>query len=134
MKSPCVSVGDSIEARCTKCRKNITHSIIEVNDQKPTLVECRICKRQHNFRPPLPLVNASVRQAELRRDLERKEWQVLRAGFNPAKALPYSMTLRCKVKTLIAHPTFGLGLVQRVVGVQKVEILFEDGCKVMRCK
>lgn len=134
MKNPCLSSGDSIEARCTKCRKNMTHSIIEVKEDKPTLVECRSCKRQHKFRPPLPQISPAVRLAALRKDGERKEWKSLCATMDPAKAKPYAMTLQCKIKTVIDHPTFGLGLVQRVVGQQKVEVLFEDGCKVMRCK
>lgn len=134
MKKTCLSIGDSIEARCTKCRKNITHSIVEIEQEIPSLVECRMCKRQHKFRPPLPQVSAGKRQAELRVEGERQEWKSLSAGFDPSKAIPYSMALNCKIKTLITHPNFGLGLVQRVVGVRKVEVLFKDGRKVMRCK
>jgi len=44
------------------------------------------------------------------------------------------MTATYKVKSLIAHPVFGLGQVQRVAGPQKIEVLFEDGLKMMRCK
>jgi hypothetical protein len=54
--------------------------------------------------------------------------------MNLAKATDYSMTATYKVKALINHPVFGVGLVQRVVGSQKVEVLFEDGRKTMRCK
>jgi hypothetical protein len=32
------------------------------------------------------------------------------------------------------HPVFGLGVVQRVVGTRKIEVLFEDGKKTMRCR
>jgi hypothetical protein len=68
------------------------------------------------------------------KEVERKEWEVLRPSMNSAKATDYSMTSAYKVKDLINHPVFGLGLVQRVVGLQKVEVLFEDGKKTMRCK
>ncbi|MDX2478966.1 MAG: hypothetical protein QNK24_01365 [Desulfuromusa sp.] len=44
------------------------------------------------------------------------------------------MTDVYKLNALINHPVFGLGLVQRVIGSQKVEVLFEDGKKTMRCQ
>jgi hypothetical protein len=75
-----------------------------------------------------------VRRTVNPKDTERKEWEVLRPNMNSEKATDYSMTDAYKVKALINHPLFGLGLVQRVVGSQKVEVLFEDGKKTMRCK
>jgi hypothetical protein len=53
--------------------------------------------------------------------------------MNSDAARDYSMTGAYKVKSLINHPVFGLGLVQRVVGERKVEVLFEEGKKTMRC-
>ena len=46
----------------------------------------------------------------------------------------YAMDKEYRVKAVIKHPVFGLGLVQRVVGDRKMEVLFEDGKKMMRCK
>jgi hypothetical protein len=43
------------------------------------------------------------------------------------------MTGSYKVKDLVEHPLFGLGVVQRVVA-NKVEILFEQGRKLLRCQ
>ena len=48
-------------------------------------------------------------------------------------AVDYSMTTAFKVGTVIQHPQFGLGLVQNNVGPGKIEVLFEDGKKKMRC-
>jgi len=39
-----------------------------------------------------------------------------------------------KVGTLIKHPKFGLGINQGAVGLRKIEVLFETGKKIMRCK
>jgi len=141
MQSTALSTGDPIEARCTKCRKNTDHTIVTLAEEGPVLVQCNTCSRQHKFRPPTaaktPAVRRTIkhRDAEIKhKDAERKEWEVLRPSMNSAVATDYSMTDAYKVKTLINHPLFGLGLVQRVVGSQKVEVLFEDGKKTMRCK
>ena len=134
MQSATISVGDAIEGRCTKCRKNTEHSIITLVKETPGQVECGLCSRQHKFRPPTAAKKPAARLATQHKDAERKEWEELRPGMNTAKATDYSMDNAYKVKALINHPSFGIGLVQRVVGSQKIEVLFEDGKKMMRCK
>lgn len=134
MKSATLSPGAQIEARCTKCRKNTDHLVITLTEEGPDEVQCSSCSRQHKFRPPTAAKKPAVRRTVNPKDTERKEWEVLRPNMNSEKATDYSMTDAYKVKALINHPLFGLGLVQRVVGSQKVEVLFEDGKKTMRCK
>jgi len=128
--------GDKIEGRCTKCRKNNEHNIITLTEEKPAQVECTVCKRQHKYRPPTAVKKPAVRQTTQHKleEAERKEWEALRPDMNSAKALDYSMEDAYKAKALINHPVFGLGLVQRIIGSQKIEVLFEDGKKTMRCK
>lgn len=128
------SAGDRIEARCTKCRKNTDHIIITLAEENPAEVQCNSCSRQHKYRPPTVTKKTAGRRATNLKDAERKEWETLRPNMNSDAATDYSMTGAYKVKSLINHPVFGLGLVQRVVGAQKVEVLFEDGKKTMRCK
>lgn len=134
MQSSTLAAGDKIEARCTKCRKNIEHLVIQVTGGEPDMVECGLCSSQHKYRPPTASPNPAVRQAGLRKTAERKEWQRLRPSMDKVKAADYSMVRSYKVKTLIDHPVFGLGVVMKMAGPQKIEILFEDGIKIMRCK
>jgi hypothetical protein len=134
MENATLSVGDKIEGRCTKCRKNNEHTILTLVEENPAQVECTVCSRQHKYRPPTAAKKPAARQANQHKEAERKEWETLRPSMNSAKALDYSMTEAYKAKALINHSVFGLGLVQRVIGSQKIEVLFEDGKKTMRCK
>ncbi|MCK4536209.1 MAG: hypothetical protein KAT93_04300 [Desulfuromonadales bacterium] len=134
MQSTTLTAGDPTEARCTKCRRNTDHIIITMGEESPIKVECNNCGRQHKYRPPTAARKPAVRRTIDPKDAERKEWEALRPSMDSAKATDYSMTAAYKVKALTNHPLFGLGLVQRVVGPHKVEILFEDGKKTMRCK
>ena len=134
MQSTTLSAGDPIEARCTKCRKNTDHTIVAMAEENPEKVQCTTCNRQHKYRPPTAAKKQAVRKTINPRDAERREWEILRPGMNSEKATDYSMMGAYKVKALINHPLFGLGLVQRVAGSQKVEVLFEDGRKIMRCR
>ena len=133
MQSTTLSAGDPIEARCTKCRKNNDHTIVTMGEELPEKVQCSVCNREHKYRPPSVPKKPAVRSAAPR-DADRKEWLVLQPTMDSAKAKDYSMMDSYKLNALIAHPAFGLGIVQRQVGTQKVEILFEDGKKTMRCK
>ena len=134
MQSTTLSAGDPIEARCTKCRKNNDHIIITMGDDVPVKVQCNICSRQHKYRPPIAAKKPAVRKTAHPRDADRKEWARLRPEMNSEKAKDYSMTDAYKVNVLLNHPIFGLGLVQRQAGSHKIEVLFEDGKKTMRCK
>jgi len=134
MQSTTLSIGDPIEGRCTKCRKNTDHIIITIVDENPGKVECQTCSRQHKYRPPTVAKKPAARQITKPKDADRKEWESLQPKMDSSKAKTYSMTDSYKVNTLIDHPVFGLGMVQRIIGAQKVEILFEDGRKTMRCQ
>lgn len=50
-----------------------------------------------------------------------------------ATALIYDMQARYKVGDLVKHHKFGLGVVKSLSGTNKVEILFEEGLKLLRC-
>lgn len=134
MSSKTLSVGAPIEARCTKCRRNTNHIIVAIAAEVPVKVECNTCKRQHKFRPPSTVKTATTRRTVDPKAAERKEWQELQPEMDNSQAVEYSMNSTFKVGSLVNHPVFGLGVVQRQGGTHKVEVLFEDGKKTMRCK
>ncbi len=134
MQRTTLSTGGSIEGRCTKCRKNTDHIIISLEGEKPGKVECQICSRQHKYRPPTVPKKTAVRQTIKPKDADQKEWESLQLSEESAKVQNYSMTESYKLNALIKHPVFGLGIVQRIIGSQKIEVLFEDGKKTMRCQ
>lgn len=127
------ATGDPVEARCTKCRKLTSHTLVPA-EAGPTKLQCSVCS--HLRKPP---VAASPKKPAPRRSAdpaaeERKEWAALEPAMNSTNAANYSMTSSYKLKTLINHPLFGLGQVQRIIGQKKMEVLFSDGKKTMRCK
>ena len=134
MQSPTSSVSDRIEAHCTKCRKNTDHIIVTMGEETPAKVQCQECQRQHKYRPPKTTRSTAELRAAHQQEDERKEWKTLEPNMDSAKASTYSMTAAYKVGALINHPVFGLGSVQRIAGLRKIEVLFEDGKKTMRCK
>ena len=133
MKSTGSSVGDIIDARCTKCLQVTNHVIIAMIDSKPANVQCNTCNGTHRYRPPVPTPKAARRISDSP-VVKQEEWAELRTAMTNVSARDYAMDKEYRVGTVINHPSFGLGLVKRIVGNRKMEVLFEDGRKMMRCK
>lgn len=146
-----LSAGDIIEARCTKCREVLNHRIVAMVEEKVVRVECNTCNGVHNYHaPPTAKEAKAPKKASIakprstsavprvsRRDpveVEREEWASLQPTFDHDKALPYDMNGRFNVKRLILHPTFGIGLVKTVIVPNKMQVLFKDGIKLLRCQ
>ena len=129
-----LTAGDPIEARCTKCRKNTNHIVVAMKDDVPVKVQCNTCSGQHKYRPPTAPKKPAVRRTADPKVAEQKEWAELMPTLNSDQAVAYSMDSSYKNGALINHPEFGIGINQGVIGLRKIEVLFEDGKKIMRCK
>ena len=129
-----LSTGDPIEARCTKCRKITNHTIVEMKDTTPAKVQCNTCQGQHLYRKPKAIPQTAAMKAANVKRAEQKKWVALQTDIEGKNAKQYSMDIEYKFDSVVKHPKFGLGLVQRFTGTRKMEVLFEDGLKTMRCK
>lgn len=61
-------------------------------------------------------------------------WQEYMVRFAAVEPRPYSMQESFEPDTPLIHPTFGRGVVLQVSRPDKIEVLFEDGLKTLRCK
>ena len=139
MTNKAPAAGDPIESRCTKCRKITNHIIVAMDGDVPVKVQCNTCDGQHKYYPPAAKKTAAKKPAPRTRKTadpkvaEQEEWQSLKADIEAKPAVDYAMTTAFKVGSVMKHPKFGLGVVQSSLGPGKVEVLFEDGRKKMRC-
>ena len=151
MTTRTLSAGDIIEARCTKCREVPNHRIVAMVEGRVVRVECNTCNGVHNYYPPPTVKEAKAPRAAAASkprsttatprvpkkdpvETEREEWASLSPTFNLDKALPYDMNGRFQVRNLVQHPSFGLGIVKAVIVPNKMQILFKDGIKLLRCQ
>jgi len=154
MTTRILSAGDIIESRCTKCREVLNHRIVAMVEGKVVRVECNTCNGVHNYYPPPAAKEAKAAKAPKkaatskprsttatprasRRDpveVEREEWASLQPTFDIDKALAYDMNGRYLTKRLILHSVFGLGVVKSVIVPNKMQVLFKDGIKLLRCQ
>ena len=120
----------------------MNHTIVSLVATRPARVQCNTCNGVHNYRKEKSAgaavkTTAAKTSTRLPRqapgETARQEWTATVQGQDRAKALPYDMKASYKVGNLVKHPTFGLGVVKQLTGANKVEILFEDGVKLLRC-
>ncbi len=149
-----LSAGDIIDARCTKCREILNHRIVAMVEGKVVRVECNTCNGVHNYYPPPTVkeVNAakvakvakepsSARTSSTPRstkkdpnEAEREEWASLKPTMQIDRAQDYDMNGTYRVNSLIIHTVFGLGVIKRLIVPNKMQVLFQDGIKLLRCQ
>jgi len=144
-----LTAGDFIDARCTRCRVITNHTIVAMVVDKIARVQCNTCNGIHNYhtpkgpsdkkpRPVAAPTSTAVRStrkamaAAVSADLQ--EWAALSTHADVSRAIPYDMERGFKVNDLLIHPSFGVGLVKVVSKPNKMEVLFEDGKKLLRCR
>jgi hypothetical protein len=136
------SAGDTTEARCTRCRVPTNHTIVAMVGERIARVECNTCGGVHNYRgtasdPPKETKSKENKERAPRRPAAaragEREWQSVQAAIAARPPLPYQMTGRYQLEDVILHPTFGLGIVREVIRPGKMEVLFEQGKKLLRC-
>lgn len=144
-----LSAGDIIEARCTRCRDILNHRIVAMVEEKVVRVECNTCSGVHNYYPPPTPKTAktpgsaatskkpAATPRTARKDpaqADRDEWASLRPNMRIDRAITYSMTTKFKVNDVVDHPVFGLGVVKLLIAPNKMQVLFEEGIKLLRCQ
>lgn len=149
MRDRKLSAGDTIDSHCTKCRAVYNHTIVAMVGERVVRVQCNTCGGIHNFRAaeePKPVrvtaSGAATRKTEPSQRkpkadpgaLDREEWESLAPSFAAQQAVPYDMNGQFRANDLVKHPTFGVGIVKVIAGPQKMEVLFQTGKKLLRCK
>ena len=134
------AVGDSLEAQCTKCRKATPHVVVETSEDGPSTVRCVVCHGVHAYRAVKKAGGGSKRAKRPRAPVSRRplivspeEWGRMVRELDLAKAIRYNMAETFRVNDVVQHPTFGVGLVRKTIRPNKMEVLFENGTKLLRC-
>lgn len=135
-----LSAGSTIETRCSRCDRVLNHTIVAMIGEKIVRVECATCRGVHAYHPAKTAGGADRNKVSTPRKTKadpeavaRAEWAELHPGMDPGQAIPYDMNRVYRLKNLLFHPNFGLGIVQLVLPPNKIDVLFQDGKKRLRC-
>jgi len=141
-----VSVGDEVDSICPRCKEETIHRVVAMVEKNIHVVICTRCNSQHRYRPSLATMRKktplpSKRQARVIEKLEKtktsqsqrplRDWLNLRETLTEENPPKYNPSENYREKQVLAHPSFGLGFVRRVVGASKIEVVFEHEVKIL---
>ncbi len=134
-----ISVGKEVLSYCSKCKLTLAHIIVTMKDSKtPDKVQCKTCKATHAFKDPSAAkaktsVNKVIKTAKAKsRTGSRKSTETVgelwtkAINKNTTGTKDYTIKGSFITGDVIDHPTFGQGVVEKLIDNNKIEVLFQD--------
>jgi len=139
-----LSVGESIDAYCLKCKLVLAHLVLFKVDGVVSRVKCKTCGAEHKYRGTLPAAKKTttprtpsvrakkVAAAKVTVNDAPLQWDLKSRNMPPATAIrDYSIKETFKANNVINHPVFGVGFVEKVVTDKSIFVLFNDAVRLM---
>lgn len=129
------NVGSNIDSWCTKCKLILAHTIEAVADGAIKRVQCNTCRGKHQFKGEMPgekKVRPALKNARAPKSRSKaSDLARLLRGKDMENATPYNTRSHFSKGDVIDHATFGKGVVVEDRDMQKIEVLFESGPKIL---
>ena len=136
-----LAVGHEIVCYCTKCKMDLGHTIMSMVGGLPSRVVCRTCKSEHNYKKKKGVKDPSAapktrapraskaEKADKAIPVEMEWMKQMNAATRPMKQ--YASNEAFLAGDRLSHPSFGDGVVQKVVYPNKVEVIFKTDIKIL---
>ena len=127
------SVGADIESICGKCG-DVWHVVVAMVGDQVAKVVCKQCGGQHRYRPPggkARSVSRTRRKAASKPKGKSTAAEPLIKVDLTKPIRPYRIKESFAVGDRISHSKFGEGVVEQIVGPQKIQVFFSGGRRVL---
>ena len=137
-----IGVGKEILSNCSKCKLILAHIIVTMKSAtEPDKVQCKTCKSTQSFKDPsakkkktsVARVIKSARSSKKSTETVGELWtKALNKSTTENK--DYSIKGSFQTGDVINHPTFGQGVVEKLIDNNKIEVLFQDDYRTLMHK
>lgn len=133
------SVADETISYCTSCKMDLNHVIVAMKGDKIAKVQCLTCKKEHAYRVPkgatepqakTPRAKKAESSDETHSSVEA-EWEKLMSAHREIPGKAYSTKSRFALGDKLSHPTFGDGIVGKLIYPNKLEVIFRTDVKIL---
>lgn len=131
-----LTVGKDVLSYCTKCKLNLSHTIVAMKDSKHIAkVKCNTCLTIHAYKDP----STSSKQNKTRtrkttsapsKVISVSDLWMEKMSSTKKKSTPYAMDGKFQEGDIIDHSKFGPGIVEKVVD-DKIEVIFRHEIKTL---
>jgi hypothetical protein len=128
-------------AYCTSCKMDLNHTVVAMKGDRIAKVQCRTCKKEHTYKAPKNITDPTQIPAKKPRATKEEkaasstpvevEWQKLMSAHAQAEIRTYSARSAFALADKIKHPTFGEGIVNKLIYPNKVEVIFQSDIKIL---
>lgn len=135
--------GEIVKVECRACGSvHKYHPPVAVGKAREAASVCRVKPGQDRRNAVAAAAPSAERKAgtspaalsKAQRAAEEQEQSWQRAlNVSAATPRPYAMSAAFAEGEVIDHPKFGLGVVREVLPPDKVQVLFRDGSRLLRC-
>ncbi|MBI4851423.1 MAG: hypothetical protein HY819_06490 [Acidobacteria bacterium] len=123
-------IGEEIEAPCGRCRMDRIHRIVAQDpDGSIKKIICGMCNSYRSYRQPKAQSETGTKVAKVRSSSSRSTTTAAEDFGLPSRN--YNMRENYDVGEVIGHSTFGVGKVLSIKDMNKIEVKFSDGIKVL---
>lgn len=148
MRSTGYKVGQEVQAKCSKCKKNPEvslevqpHIIIAMAGERVARTKCNTCESEHAYRAPPTASEATAKKRRAERaaatmDLmptmaSPEDYEQLTKDKDLKKTETYSIKAPLERDDVVKHPKFGVGLVTELREGNKAHVAFPDGGRLL---
>ena len=137
------AVAQETLAYCTSCKIDLAHLIVSMKGDKIAKVECKTCKKTHTYKAPKGVTEVAPKAEKKKRASKKSEdgspssttieaeWEKLMAAHREAPFKSYGPKNKFILGDKIKHPTFGEGIVGKLIYPNKLEVIFRTDIKVL---
>lgn len=138
-----IGVGKEILSNCSKCKLILAHIIVTMKSAtEPDKVMCKTCKSTQSFKDPSAKKKKTsvAKVIKTARSGGKKSTETVgelwTKALNKSTAGFKDYTIRGSFQTgdVINHPTFGQGVVEKLIDDNKIEVLFQDDYRTLMHK
>lgn len=142
------NTGSEVLAYCGNCKMDLAAIVVAKVGNDIAKVQCKTCKKERAYKPPKGVKDPGAEAKAATKKASKKkasaeaesaaravsieaEWNRLMAEATKANKVSYSPKAALKLGDVVAHPSFGEGIVTRLQHPDKAEILFKSDLKLL---
>lgn len=131
------NTASEVLAYCGSCKMDLAAVIVAQVGPKIVKVQCKTCKKEHGFKAAKG-VDSPAKAPKSRKPAAEKapavsieaEWRKIMATAKRA-SIPYTPRVKLQLGDMVAHPSFGDGVVMKIVHPDKAELIFQHDIKLL---
>ena len=122
------SAGKEIKHYCNRCGLDLWHTVVAVVGGIPARVKCNTCKGERNYKNPA-LATKTRTEAPVRPRLSGSNPDLYQQKLKEnlmKNVISYRADQSFAENDVLDHPTFGRGIVLKLVFPDRMDVLFQD--------